>query len=547
MRALTEQELGAIVANPGWVLRQLDKLDAEDSLLDYTRLMWHVLEPGRRFVEGWAVEATCDVLTAVTEGEVKKVLINVPPGCMKSLTTNVLWPSWEWGPRNMPSTRYVSASYSQDLTVRDNRRCRNLIVSQIYQAFWGDRYALVSDQNAKVRYDTDKTGFKIATSVGGLGTGERGDRFIIDDAHNVKDGESEAKREEALHWFSEVVPTRINDAEKSARVIIMQRVHERDVSGLVIANELGYEHLMLPMEYEPKYRCFLSIPPKHRHAQAENVHRVKVESDPIPRYIRAGDPELESPELSAAKVSPARMMYCWDARTEEGELLWADRFSRTYLEDDLKPSLRAWGGTYAEAGQLQQRPAPRGGGMFQKKDFQYVDRAPQGGRRVRGWDLASSKETRAAYTVGLKMAMVSGNIYIEDVHRGRWTPGNVETELKGAADRDGKAVPISLPQDPGQAGKSQVSAFAKLLHGWVVHASPETGSKEDRAKPLAAQCEAGNLYLVRGPWNDAFINEATVFPNGEFLDQVDAASRAYSYLLRTPESLVGVGPMIIEG
>ncbi len=476
----------------------IDKANAEEKLLDYIRLLWPVLEPGRTFVEGWAVEAICDHLEAVSNGEIRKLLINVPPGCMKSLTTNVFWPSWEWGPRNRPDLRYVSASYSEALTVRDNRRCRQLIQSAEYQMLWGSHFKLMSDQNAKIRYDNDARGYKIATSVGGLGTGERGDRFVIDDPHNVIDGESDVKRDTVLQWFTEVVPTRINDAGKSAIVVIMQRVHEADVSGLILASELGYEHLMLPMEYEEKRSCVTCI-------------------------------GFEDP------------------RREENELLWPDRFPRDYLDNDLKPALRAWGGTYAEAGQLQQRPAPRGGGMFQKKDFQFLDIIPQDVHQwVRGWDFAGSTEKRSPYSVGCLMGRRrNGDIVIRDVDRGQWTPGQLEAALVRNAEADDKGTIIDCPQDPGQAGKAQKVAYVKLLNGYDIRFSPESGSKEDRARPFAAQCEGQNIYLVRATWNDAYINELASFPTGMFKDQVDASSRAYAKLLGQSTGKIFVAPRII--
>ncbi len=464
---------------------------AQRSLLDFIRLMWPVIEPGRRFVEGWAVEAICEHLEAVTRGEIKKLLINVPPGCMKSLTTNVFWPAWEWGPRNRPNLRYISSAYAESLSVRDNRRCRQLIESDVYQHLWGERFAFAADQNAKLKIENTKRGFRIATSVGGVSTGERGDRLIVDDPHNVSQADSEAIRESALQWFTEVLSTRTND-DDSAFVVIMQRVHERDVSGLILSKELGYEHLMLPMEFEQSRKCSTSIG----------------FSDP---------------------------------RTKEGELLWPERFSRKHLEEHLKPNLRAWGGTYAEAGQLRQHPVPRGGGMFKRDDFEMVDAPPKGGRRVRGWDFAASKD-RGAYTAGVKMSTDGrGNYCIEDVVRDQLSPGGVEALFKSVAEQDGKTVPVDIPQDPGQAGKFQRQHFTGLLAGFVVHSSPETGSKEDRARPLAAQAEAGNLSLVRAPWNDAFISEAMLFPNGQYKDQIDAASRAFSRLATPARSTIKAG------
>jgi predicted phage terminase large subunit-like protein len=494
-----EEKLTKALSNPQLALQELDRLDSEESLVGFIRVLWPILEPGRQFVDGWAVRAICEHLEAVTRGQIRRLLINVPPGCMKSLTTNVFWPAWEWGPKNHPSYRYVCASYSQDLTVRDNRRCRALVASQPYRRMWGDRLSILDEQNAKVRFDTNHTGFKIATSVGGVGTGERGDRFIIDDPHNIKETESDAKREAALQWFTEVVPTRVNDAETSAIVVIMQRVHERDVSGLIIAKELGYEHLILPMEFEQERACVTSIGFK-------------------------------------------------DPRKVEGQLLWPERFSKRYLEEDLKPSLRAWGGSYAEAGQLQQRPVPRGGGMFQKSNLTFVERAdlPPMIKEVRGWDLAATKDA-GAWTVGLKMAVSNrGQLYILDVHRLQGSPGQVERSILGCAALDGLRTRISLPQDPGQAGKAQKAALAGILHGYDFHFSLESGAKEDRAKPLAAQSEAGNLFIVKAKWTDTFVNELCLFPYGEYSDQVDAASRAYSEVIMKKARLVGLAPQSLS-
>jgi predicted phage terminase large subunit-like protein len=478
-----ELGLARAVADPARALAFLDALRAERSLLGFIRMLWPVLEPGREFISGWPVEAICDHLEAVSRGEIRRLLINVPPGCMKSLTTNVFWPAWEWGPRNRPDLRYMCASYAESLTIRDNRRCRALVLSEPYRAAWGSRFAMSTEQAAKVRFDNNKTGFKLATSVGGVGTGERGDRFIIDDPHSVLEAESEVKREQVLTWFTEVVPTRINDPDRSAIIVIMQRVHESDVSGLIIAKELGYTHLCLPMEHEEDRAC--------------------------------------------------RTPFFTDPRTEPGQLMWPERFSRDYLEKDLKPFLSARGGSYAIAGQLQQRPAPRGGGMFQRKDFRMVEQpAPPQAPRVRGWDLAASRDGHAAYTVGVKMALWDKRVVIEDVRRIRGSPHEVRQLIRQTTEADGRMVVQSIPQDPGQAGIAQREDLAGLLAGFNFHFSPETGSKEDRARPLAAQCEAGMIDAVRAPWNDVFIAEACSFPAGEFKDQVDAATRAYSHLIQ---------------
>lgn len=151
----------------------IQQLNAEDRLIDFMALMWRAVEPSRPFVRGWVIDAICEHLEGVTRGEISRLIINVPPGMAKSLTTNVFWPAWEWIQK--PALRYVTASYSSSLTERDNLRTSQLIQSPEYRAMWGDRFTATASM---VKILTSKTGWKLATSVGGVGTGERGDRVI---------------------------------------------------------------------------------------------------------------------------------------------------------------------------------------------------------------------------------------------------------------------------------------------------------------------------------------------------------------------------------
>jgi hypothetical protein len=219
-------------------------------LLQFVRYFWHSLEPKTRpLIEGWPLEAICDHLEAMTFGDIpsNRLLINVPPGFMKSLLVDVFWPAWEWGPCNMPHMRYIAFSYSDGITTRDNNKMVRLILSPAYQRLWGDRFKLT--KLGERRVENDQTGYKVATSVGGLSTGERGDRVILDDPHNVIKAESELEREKTVRFFRESMSNRLND-ERSAIVIIMQRLHGGDVSGDVLARESDYCHLMIPMYFE---------------------------------------------------------------------------------------------------------------------------------------------------------------------------------------------------------------------------------------------------------------------------------------------------------
>lgn len=478
--------------------RKLDKYMCEQTLRNYIPYIWPAIEPVNKYQDGYHIHAMSDHLEAVTNNQINRLLINVPPGFMKSLITEVFWPSWEWGPKNLPSTRYVSASYSVDLTIRDNMKMRRIISHDLYQSQWGDRFCLTDDQNAKIKFENNVTGFKLATSVGGLGTGERGDRFIIDDPHNVKDGESDIKRGNTLLWMSETVPTRINDPLLSAIIVIMQRVHEQDVSGFILAQELGYTHLCLPMEYDPMQHC-------------------------------------------------RTLIGFSDKRTKAGELLWPERHTPEVIARDKKAL-----GEYAYAGQYQQLPAPRGGGMFKRAWFSVVDydQIPAGGRVVRAWDLAATDDDpNAAWTVGARLRYVNNQIYVEDVIRFRAGPADVEKKIQETAEADGTDVIISIPQDPGQAGKSQKRWMANGLMGYTVRFSLESGSKEMRALSFATQAEAGNVRVVLGSWNNIFFDELVKFPVSKFKDQVDACSRAMAELVKKrkqrlfqPPEMIGTRP-----
>lgn len=309
----------------------------QGGLLSFVRYFWHILEPGTRFVDGWALEAVCEHLEAVTFGEVTKLLINVPPGFMKSLLTDVFWPAWEWGPMQMPHVRYVAFSYSSSLTERDNLKFKDLITCEDYQAMYGNAAGQAKDRQVVVRKTGEKKvsnwkhGWKLATSVGGVGTGERGDRIILDDPHNIKESESETIRKETIRWFRESMSSRLNDMETGAKVVIMQRVHDEDVSGEII-KELGdWCHLLIPMEYEWGY-----------------VVNDAGEAVPPSTTIGWTDPRWRE-----------------DPKDCDGELAWPERFP-----EHIIPSMKKDAGPFAWAGQYQQTPKMRGNAIFERAWWQ---------------------------------------------------------------------------------------------------------------------------------------------------------------------------------
>lgn len=403
---------------------------------------------------------------------------------MKSLLVSVFWFAWMWTWR--PESRWLCASYAQTLSTRDSRKCRQLITSPWYRETFG-AITLVEDQNQKTRFENDRKGYRIATSVDGVGTGDGGDIIVVDDPHNVRQAESDAQRESAIDWWFETMSTRANNESTVVRVVVMQRINEADLSGEILSRDLGYEHLCIPARYEG--------PVKLTSLQERN-----------PQATR-------------------------DPRTVKGAPLHEARFDHdqlTVLERELGP--------YSAAGQLQQRPAPQEGGIFKANFFPIVPRpqTPPKAMRVRRWDLAAV-DRGGDYTAGVLMAFYDDYFWIEDIVRVQLEPGARNALIRRTAEQDKATYGVVYtigPQDPGAAGIDTAIAFKTLLQGFPCATERETGSKVVRAQGMSAQASIGRVKLYEGAWNRTFIDEAKLFPNGAHDDMIDAAAGAFNRILR---------------
>lgn len=445
------------------------------NLAGFVREAWHVLEPNAKLVWNWHLDAMCQHLEAVTDGRLNRLLINVPPGSSKSLLVSVLWQAWEWGPKGLRSMRYLTTAFNDGPVKRDTRKCRDLMLSEWYRSLWPE---VVLNRTGETSFSNTGTGTREGVAFGSL-TSQRGDRLVIDDPHSTETAESPAEREATTRKFREGALNRLNDQERSAIVVVMQRLHEDDVSGVIMRLGMDFVHLCLPMEFEPERCCQTPI-----------------------GFV--------------------------DPRKTDGELLDPIRFPRETI-DKLKHGM----GSYAYAGQYQQRPTPREGGLFKRAWFEgkFIQAAPAGTRWVRHWDLAATAKSNAARTAGVKLGRTPDGKFIVGHAVTTQSEGNeVRKIIKSFAESDGRDVVISLPQDPGQAGKVQKADFVQMLAGWTVKCDPETGDKVTRAEPFSAQCEGGNVYIVKGDWNDAYLDELCLFPGGSFKDQVDASSGAFGRL-----------------
>ena len=470
----------------------------EDDLHLFTSEAWPWLDPVP-FVDGRHLEIQSEYLQAFVDGEIPRLLLNVPPGHMKSLSVSVLLNAYCWTKKERAGKRFMATSYRGDLALRDADKTRKLIRSPWYQQRWGNVVGALRDtkmsirkgQDVKSRFENEHGGYRFSTSVGGI-MGEGGDFVILDDPHNVEQAESDDNRNEVVRRIRMALPTRVR-SKNGGVCVMMQRLHSRDYAGEMLADQADLVHLCLPARYEKK----------HPHVT-------------VPIKLKSG------------RKLPG------DFRTKDGQMLWPELFPEervTRLALEL--------GAYATAGQLQQRPVPRGGGMYKLQWFggKFVDAGdvPKGGVVCRGWDLAATEEQNkgaGAYTAGVRVRRVGAKFYVEDCERFRGSPLTVETKMKSVADRDGKGVIIDFPQDPGQAGKSQAESLAGMFPRFRVYYSPESGSKETRQDAPAAQAEAGNVYIVRGPWNRDWIEEMVAFPTGDYKDQADGFARAYHRCLK---------------
>lgn len=487
------------------------------SFAEFVKEAWHVIEPGTELKWNWHLQAMCDHLQAISEGRLTPwLIINVPPGSSKSTIVAVLWQAWEWGPCGKRHLRYVSTSFEEENVKRDTRKTRDLVQSGWYRALWPE---VLCDNGKLVRAGETSFANKDTGSREGVPfvsiTGKRGDRVVIDDPHSLKGVESETERNNTIRRFMEGGLNRTNDAMTSALVVVMQRLHENDLTGALLAADLGFVHLMIPMEFEVARRCSTALIVDGLNERGEKVRRN------------------------------------WtDPRSYEGQLMDPVRFPREAVERQKKAGVYGW------AGQYQQRPAPRDGGLFKipedwakpaSEGGMLVEFCPSGGETVSGWDFAGSKRKTSPYSVRVKMSRLpDGSIYVRDVRRKRTTPAELEAMCSETAIDDGLTVLQDAPQDPGQAGKAQKWRLAEIWEGFLFRITPETGDKETRAGPFAAQVEVGKVFLVRGDWNAAYIEELRNFPTGTYKDQVDGSSRAYAALVGKPATHESAAPQVID-
>lgn len=481
------------------------------SLHTFAEEFWDVVEPRHPFIDNWHIGCYCEHLEALTAKKINKVIFNVPPGTSKSMFVSVLYPAWRFA--KLASTRVFGASYAEPLALRDSALCRAVIGSDKFQKMFPLRVRRGRDEQRK--YETTAGGWRLTTTVNGRGTGEHPDIIIIDDPHNVKQSESDVERQQALDWYDGTLSSRglMHDSE---RIIIMQRLHERDLTGHIMKsdNYKSWEHVILPMEYE------------------------------------------------ASRSYPKSSLDIRDPRNKDGELLWPNVFTRKKVAE-LKLEL----GEYRTAGQLQQRPAPAGGGVFKTAGFRMwpTDKPlPIFTYILQSYDTAFTELEENDPT-----AMTAWGVfgYLEDTKHGKeprtgamllecWEKWMDYPTLRQKMITDYKAGEYGGDDnDPGNkprhvdrvliedkaSGKSLVQDLRSLARVPVLPFNPGHSSKVARGHEASPHLEAGNMWLLESKvekgkiikWARPFVDHLEAFPNGEHFDYADTFTQAIIYLART--------------
>lgn len=478
------------------VRREKQKRAAEDSLIEFTKQAWHLIEPDVRFIDNWHLHAIADHLEAISNGEIENLLINIPPGCMKSILVSVAWPAWEWIKK--PSLRILGASYGGDLAIRDASKCRDIITSDWYQERW-PQVQVRKGSDQKTKYELTSGGWRIATSVGGRATGEHPDRKIVDDPHSAAQADSEAERNTALVWFDRTLSLR-GESRGAKTVVVMQRLHEEDVSGHILAEKAkDYVHLCLPMEYDGRR---------------------------------------------------AKTVLGWeDPRTAKGSLLWPEMFNADSVAR-LKRNL----GSYGAAGQLQQRPSPEGGGILKIEHFKVWPKAqelPVFDFVVQSYDTAFSTpdQKENAQTAHQTWGIAKWKSKWIALLLDEWAEHLGYPELRKRVIRDWKTFYGTSTEDKSRKGrrpdviliekKASGHSLLQDLRSANVPATAynPTVDKIARAHQAAPVLELDCFYIpesTKNPghfvtWAQAFVDQCETFPNSTLKDRVDAFTQFVIY------------------
>ena len=461
MSALLDQGDGAL----------LEALASEDLQL-FAELAFPIIEPGKELIASWHIDHLCWLMGEVVDGYERRVIVNVPPRSLKSILISVIFVAFAMG--RDPSLKIIVSSHNQELARKLASDFRRLVQSSFYRRLF-PRFQLTHDGDRLLEQKTVLNGHRIATSVGATITGHGADIIIVDDPNRAKDVYSEAHRLKVNTYFDQELSSRLNDKRRGRIIVVMQRLHEDDLTGHLLARGGRWTHSAIQ-------------------ARAEECRSYRIgcaAGDVISRSI--------------------------------GDILLAEMNSEESLED-----LRATTGSTNFQAQYQQNPTPSEGLIIKREWLRFCDRLPEDFDFVLvSWDPASTIGEDADHSAGTVWGLRQQQFYLLDVLRGRYEAPDLRHLIEATHERYGADVTLIERAGIGHALGAEMrrqSRIRPILPSVVT----------DKTARLIAQSpkfEAQQVILPReAPWLGIYLNELLAFPASKYDDQVDSTSQALKYL-----------------
>ena len=438
------------------------------------------INPGMLYMSNWHIELIAEHLEAVRKGEIKRLIINMPPRALKSVCVSVAWPAWLLG--HDPTMRIMVASYSQMLSVKHSMDCRVVMESDWFKAIFPES-SLSKTHNQKAKFMTTDHGFRFATSVGGSATGEGGDILIIDDPHNPSHIHSHKMRAKTIDWFEQTFATRLNHRSRGAIVVVMQRLHEEELCG----------HLTSAF---PERWKVLKLPAIFSEDKTITFYRHKVD-------IKAGE--------------------CLHKSRDDAESL-------LLLEREI--------GKYNFAAQYLQEPIPAQSLLLEKKDIIFADiRLEEMEYYVQSWDTAIKISNTCDYSVCTTWGISGSHYYLVDMIRQRLDYPSLKEKARKLSKRWNPKIILIEDKASGQ------SIIQDLRADGVQNIIPQR-PKLDKITRFAAVMplfQEGRVILPsQVSWLNDFLQEVTLFPNSRHDDIVDSVSQFLGYMKELKRKVVRI-------
>lgn len=481
-----------------------ERQQLSSSLHKFFKTAWLQIEGNKPLIDGWHIQAVCEHLEAALRGQIKKLLISVPPRTSKTTVISIAWPAFSW--ITNPSLKFLFSSYAQKISWEHSRLCKLLIESPWYRERWGHIVRLSKDQATKGHFTNTAMGHRIATSVDAGGTALGGDVLVMDDPNDA--GESEVTSTATNDWVSRVWPSRLNPGSLGVNVLVQQRTREMDVSGFLLSRDNDWVKLILPMEFEESRR-------------------------------------------SKTIILPSTKGKIWqDPRKKEGELLCPQYLS---LKDIQNKKMEL--GEYNYAGQYQQRPSPEAGGIIRRDSFKVWDKEslPEISYVLQSWDTALTDRKSSSYSACTTWGVFRDaegidNVMLLTAWRDRTSYPNI---VKRAARLYGNYLDINeeviAPDYRREPDRLLVEAKASgmpLVSDLVSKGIPATGFNPDefgdkirRVHLITSFIECGRIWVTSEvnskkllKDHEMLVHMCTLFPNSESRDLVDTMTQAILYL-----------------